>query len=127
MIDITQNRLKAPDSLSDRAKQIFERLTASVNPDQFRPSDMPLIEQYANAICMAETAQNELDTNGAVVDGKTSPYIAIQEKAIRSMVALSMRLRLSPQSRFDSKTAAAKKRIGNGSLGVDALTGVNYE
>lgn len=121
------NRIKTPDSLSDRAKQVFERLTATVSPDQFRSSDTPLIEQYANAICMAEIAQSEIDTHGAVIDGKTSPYVAIQEKAIRSMVALSMRLRLSPQSRIDAKTAAAKKRIGNGSLGVDALTGVNHE
>jgi chaperonin subunit len=41
---------------------------------------------------------------GAVIDGKPSPWITVQEKAVRAMVALSMRLRLSPQSRIDPKT-----------------------
>ena len=43
---------------------------------------------------------------GAVVDGKPSPWIVVQDKAVRAMVALSMRLRLSPQSRTDPKTLA---------------------
>ena len=41
---------------------------------------------------------------GAVINGKPSPWITVQEKAVRAMVALSMRLRLSPQSRIDAKT-----------------------
>jgi hypothetical protein len=31
--------------------------------------------------------------------GRISPWTVIQEKSVRSLVALSMRLRLSPQSR----------------------------
>src|SRR5215475_8318871 len=41
---------------------------------------------------------------GAVVKGRVSPWLAIQREAIKAMVALSIRLRLSPQSRIDPKT-----------------------
>jgi phage terminase small subunit len=99
----------------------------SVDAGHFRKSDLPLLTQYSAAIDLADQAQKHLDAEGAVIDGKTSPWIAIQEKAVRNMVALSMRLRLSPQSRLDRKTAGSNSRKGSGSLGVDALSGVNDE
>ena len=34
-----------------------------------------------------------------MVDGKPSPWLTVQEKAVRALVALSLRLRLSPQAR----------------------------
>jgi hypothetical protein len=41
-----------------------------------------------------------------VIDGnKTSAWVAVLEKAHRSSVALSARLRLSPQSRADARSA----------------------
>ena len=45
-----------------------------------------------------------------VIDGKTNPWLVVQEKAQRAMVALSARLRLAPQSRMESKVAAARRR-----------------
>jgi phage terminase small subunit len=73
--------------------------------DHFRQTDLPLLSRYCEAAILAEQAALEL-RNGAVVDGKPSPWIVIQEKSVRAMVALSMRLRLSPQSRLDPKTVA---------------------
>jgi phage terminase small subunit len=46
-----------------------------------------------------DQAVREMREHGAVVNGKVSPWITVQEKAQRAMVALSMRLRLSPQAR----------------------------
>jgi hypothetical protein len=43
-----------------------------------------------------------------VIEGKPSPWIYVQEKAIRTLTALSMRLRLSPQSRIDPKAVARR-------------------
>jgi phage terminase small subunit len=69
----------------------------------FREPDLPLLSRYCEAAVLAEQAALEL-RNGAVVDGKPSPWIVIQEKCVRAMVSLSMRLCLSPQSRIDPKT-----------------------
>jgi hypothetical protein len=44
------------------------------------------------------------------VGGKANPWIVVQEKAQRAMVALSARLRLSPQTRFDRLVAATTSR-----------------
>jgi phage terminase small subunit len=44
-----------------------------------------------------------------VVNGRPSPWIVVQEKAVRAMTALAMRLRLSPQARRER--AQAPKRL----------------
>jgi hypothetical protein len=72
-------------------------------PEHFRSSDVPLLVRYVESIVLADRAAVEL-RKGAVVKGKTSPWLAIQREAIKAMVALSIRLRLSPQSRIDPKT-----------------------
>jgi hypothetical protein len=50
-----------------------------------------------------------IEAIGAVINGKASPWITIQEKAVRAMVALTMRLRLSPQSRIDPLTVGRQQ------------------
>ena len=87
---------------------IFLELVASVAQDHFRPSDEPLLEQYAQAILLARQAYDKLATEGPVIDGKASPWLVVLEKAHRSAVALSARLRLAPQARADARSAARK-------------------
>jgi hypothetical protein len=58
---------------------------------------------------------------GPIVDGKASPWLVVQEKAVRAMTALSMRLRLSPQSRLDPKTVARDKTPAAGPRPWDDL------
>jgi phage terminase small subunit len=60
---------------------------------------LPLVTQYVQAIAMSNDAVEQMRKHGAVVGGKVSPFVIIQEKAVRASVALSMRLRLSPQAR----------------------------
>ena len=102
-VDGKPDRLLPPVSLSDAERTVFVDLVAACDPTHFRPSDLPLLVRYCEAVVLAERAALELRL-GAVVDGKPSPWITIQEKAVRAIVALSMRLRLSPQSRIDPKT-----------------------
>jgi phage terminase small subunit len=71
--------------------------------DYFRQTDLPLLSRYCEAAILAEQAALEL-RQGAVLNGKPSPWIVVQEKCVRALVSLSMRLRLSPQSRVDPKT-----------------------
>jgi phage terminase small subunit len=78
-------------------------VVAACDRDHFRPSDLPLVVRYVEAAALGDQAAAQLRL-GAVITGKPSPWITVQEKAVRAMVALSMRLRLSPQSRIDAKT-----------------------
>jgi phage terminase small subunit len=104
-VDGKPPQLLPPASLSEVEKVIFVDLVTSCDANHFRPSDLPLLVRYAEACALGDLSAQEL-RRGAVVDGKPSPWIVIQEKAVRAMVSLSMRLRLSPQSRADPKTIA---------------------
>jgi phage terminase small subunit len=88
-----------PAGLSAEEERIFQQLLAAVDPGHFAPSDLPLLVAYCQAVVQHDHAVQMMRQQGAVVDGKVSPWIVVQEKAQRAMVALSMRLRLSPQAR----------------------------
>jgi phage terminase small subunit len=93
------SRLHPPPSLSPEERTVFVDLVAACDSKHFRVSDIPLLARYCEAAVLGEQAALELRQQGAVLNGKPSPWIVIQEKAVRAMVSLSMRLRLSPQAR----------------------------
>jgi hypothetical protein len=78
--------------LSPDERQIFLDLVASAKAEHFRASDLPLLSAYCRAIALERRSAQEL----AAGDDKA---LARWERAVKAMVALSMRLRLSPQSR----------------------------
>ena len=98
-------RLRPPPTLSESERKIFIDLVAACAVDHFRQSDLPLLNGYCEAVDLAERAARELRKN-PVLNGKINPWIVVQEKSVRTIVALSLRLRLSPQSRIDPKTLA---------------------
>jgi hypothetical protein len=87
---------------------VFREILAATAADHFRAGDAPLIQSYAEAICLARRAAIELDRDGPVIAGRTSPWLTVQEKAHRAIAALSARLRLSPQHRLESKVAGRR-------------------
>jgi phage terminase small subunit len=107
-VDGKPKRLQPPEFLSDSERKLFVDLVASCDATHFRPSDLPLLCRYCEAAVLAERAAQELRLS-TIADGKLSPWITVQEKAVRAMVALSMRLRLSPQSRIDPKTVSRRQ------------------
>jgi phage terminase small subunit len=88
-----------PTGLSDQEERVFRQLLASVDGTHFHPSDLPLLVAYCQAVAQHDRAVQAIRREGDVVDGKPSPWVVVLEKAQRAMVALSMRLRLSPQAR----------------------------
>ena len=96
-------RLRPRSGLSPEVKLIWAELVTSMPHSHFRATDAPLIEQYAQSIALARQAYAHLNEEGSVVGGRANPWLVVLEKAHRSSVALSMRLRLSPQSRLDRK------------------------
>jgi phage terminase small subunit len=107
-VDGKPPRLVPPRSLPKAERTVFLDLINAVDLDHFRPSDMPLLLRYVENIVLADRAAVELRRH-AVSAGKPSPWLAVQEKATRNVIALSMRLRLSPQSRLDSKVVARQQ------------------
>ena len=103
-------RLTPPDTLSKPAKTVYAHTVNSVDPAHFSEVDAPLLEAYAQSAALATEAAQRLDADGAVVEGKPSPWLAVSEKAIKQLVALSARLRICPQSRFDRLGAGSNSR-----------------
>lgn len=103
------SRLRPRHGLSSEVKAIFHELTCQVSADHFRESDAALIEQYAQAIALARQAYEALSKEGPVIAGRANPWVVVLEKAHRSSVALSARLRLSPQHRIDPKTTGRQQ------------------
>jgi hypothetical protein len=83
-----------PAGLSAAARAAFITLVAECPPDHFEASDTSLIARYAVASVLAEGAETKLQADPA--DTKA---LAVWEKAVRTMSALALRLRLGPQSR----------------------------
>lgn len=105
VIDVRKTRLAAPDDLSEPARRVWIDLVNSLAPEHFAKSDAPLLRSYCEATALADLAATELAANGPVVNGKASPWLTVQEKQVRAQTALSLRLRLSPQSRFSRDKA----------------------
>jgi hypothetical protein len=88
--------------------EIFAEILASAPATHFKTGDAPLIEAYAAAVSLARQSAQEMSANGPVIGGRPSPWVHCQEKAMRAIAALAMRLRLSPQHRADSRSAMRK-------------------
>jgi phage terminase small subunit len=108
-VDGSPDPLQPPDYMGPNERQRFCEIIANCDTRHFRPSDLPLLVRYVEAIALGDQAAEQLRL-GAVIDGRPSPWIVIQEKAVRAMVALSMRLRLSPQSRMDAKAVGRQQQ-----------------
>ena len=110
----SDDRLTPPATLSPRAAEIFKHVVSAVDVYHFTKVDLPLVCQYVGAAELCELAQEHLDQLGAVCGGKPNPWLQVLEKASRSCVALSARLRICPQSRFDRLVAGtnSRKQVG---------------
>jgi hypothetical protein len=109
-IDTRLTRLRPPTTLPRSERTLFAELVASNPPGHFRPSDLPLLVQYCAASVLGERAMAEL-REAPVIEGKTSPWLVVFEKASRATVALSMRLRLSPQARAPNNPTRPTPRL----------------
>jgi phage terminase small subunit len=110
-------RLRPPPSLAEPEAKLFRQIVANCAYDHFQQSDLPLLARYCEASILAERAAQEL-REAPVVGGKPSPWLPVREKATRELVALSMRLRLSPQARAKGHVLPGEPRTDHGGLGI---------
>ena len=84
-VDGRASRLKPPPTLSEPERRVFVDIVSACNPGHFHACDLPLLARYCEAAALGDLAAIEL-RRGAVIDGKPSPWIVVQEKAVRAMV-----------------------------------------
>src|SRR5262249_16245701 len=97
-VDGRRARLQPPTDLTADETALFREIVNSCKPEHFVQSDRPLLVALCQAILMSREA-----ARGAAKDPKLAQAV---ERAARTMATLATRLRLTPQSRFDSRRAA---------------------
>jgi hypothetical protein len=105
-------RLRPPPELTAIERKIFVDLVGACKAEHFRSSDLPLLICYVHAIALEAALARQINKDGDVLPR--------WERACKVMTALSMRLRLSPQSRTPTHTAPRP------SSNSAALQPVNY-
>ena len=101
---------KASAGLPPEVKKIFDALIRDTPAGHFRVSDGPVLETFASAVAMSRRAELELAESGPITSaGRISPWLKVQSEAGKTIAALSMRLRLCPQSRMTSRATSREK------------------
>ena len=107
--DGSPERLKPPSSLTPAEREAFIFVVSACDRRHFLPSDTPLLAAYARAIVADEEAAKMPREHGSVLNGKPNPWLMVKEKAHKEIIALSLRLRLSPQGRAQQPPKPAEK------------------
>jgi hypothetical protein len=97
-LDSRQSRLRPPANLPAAERELFASIVSTCKPGHFQSSDVPLLTQYVANVVLNERAHDEL-RSAPLVGARPSPWLTVAEKTNRAVVALSLRLRLSPQAR----------------------------
>jgi phage terminase small subunit len=101
-------RLRPPPELGEDEQAVWRQVVLSCDEKHFRLSDTPLLVRYCQNVVLAGRAAAALEHEGAVLGGRCNPWLTVGEKADRALVALSMRLRVSPQARLRADGMAIK-------------------
>ncbi|WP_370986906.1 hypothetical protein [Bradyrhizobium sp. DN5] len=99
--------LAAPSSLTAAERSLFNEIVNACDPRHFAKGDTPLLVSYVQIILAVRKL-------AAVANRKPAPGAFVSlERMARLQASLATKLRLSPQSRLDRKTAGrivAKQR-----------------
>jgi phage terminase small subunit len=93
-------RLSPPATLGEAERRAFVDLVCSVPVTQFAPCDLPLLCRWAETVALAERVATRMALEGEITEqGKVNPAVAIHREAVKTLSALALRLRVSPQAR----------------------------
>jgi hypothetical protein len=92
-------RIEPTRKLSALENQVWVRVITAWPPDHFISSDAELLTQYCAVCEVFESARAEGD-------------VSAMDKAGRLCIAYARSLRITPQSRYDEKTAARQGKRG---------------
>ena len=100
-------RLEPPTELGGLEAATFRQTVAAMPFEHFAPEDVGLLASYSQAAVLAQTAAAELAAH-PVIDGRVSPWLAIQKEQVRLLAQLSIRLKIGPKSRRPDSRRAGK-------------------
>ena len=101
-------RLRPPGDLGEEEREVWAQVVGACDAKHFQKSDTPLLVRYVQNVVLARRAAAALTAEGAVVAMRVNPWLTVAEKVDRALVALSMRLRISPQARLRADGMAVK-------------------
>jgi phage terminase small subunit len=92
--------LSPPPSLEGAEKRAFVDLVMACPAGQFAASDLALLTAWAETVAIRERMATRLALEGEITDqGKVNPAVAVHREAVKTLTALALRLRVSPQAR----------------------------
>ena len=101
-------RLRPPAELGAAEAEVWRHIVLCCDQKHFQQSDTPLLTRYVQNVVLGRRAAAALAAEGPVIGGRPSPWLVVAEKVDRALVALSMRLRISPQARMRREGTAPK-------------------
>jgi phage terminase small subunit len=101
-------RIEPPVELGEVEAKIFRETVAAVALDHFQAEDSALLASYARAVALERRAAEELAV-AATVGSVPSPWLAVHSAMARTVMQLSVRLRIGPRSRAPSNNRRSTK------------------
>lgn len=109
-------RLEPPEhmALGDDERRVWDDIVRSLPADYFRPGDGPLLVAYCRATVFFEQAADLVSLHGPMIlnpdNGRyyANPAQQLMVTQISAMKMLAGALRLSPSSRYSTKSASTK-------------------
>ena len=103
-------RLEPPPELGEVEARVFRQTIAAAAIDHFQAEDLPLLAAYARAVVLERRAAEELAV--AATAGKVpSPWLAVHTQMARTVMQLTIRLRIGPRSRAPSNNRRSSKPV----------------
>jgi hypothetical protein len=94
-------RLAPPASLGEAERKAFLDLVCSVPVTQFASCDLPLICAWAETVALRERMATRMAVEGELDEkGRPTGAFTIHREATKTLTALALRLRISPQARM---------------------------
>jgi phage terminase small subunit len=101
-------RLECPPELGGVEAEIFRQTIASMPIRHFAAEDSVLLCAYCRAAALERHAAEELAARATVGD-QPSPWLAVRDRSVLTMLRLAVRLRLGPRARDHNVRVRAVK------------------
>lgn len=92
-------KVKAPDWLSDLAKELFVSTVEAGKKENFKQLDIPMLATFCATYANIIIANHHLQDEGLVTDGKKNPYEKVQNEQTVQLQKLAKELGITPSSR----------------------------
>jgi P27 family predicted phage terminase small subunit len=113
VVTLSDERIAAPDGLSDEQRSEWNAIVNSLPANYFRPGDVPLLAAFCVASVFHQRAARDIETRGmTITDDRGREFINPSHQMLTSqasaMAQLAVKLRLCPSARMTGKASQAK-------------------